>query len=312
MNNLKADLRTSDLDEFREAVGKLLCPFSVIPHAKQYDARLHHRRFGGLSFIQITYDNPIDIDVPPIFPGFLVQVTLRGSFQVRTTGAPHLISAELAQLMPPHVPLKMHCPEGMDVLAININLSEFASACAQGDGDDRLLTKLPETLPLTGPGASLAHYIRFLHTESLRPDAQLGRKRTARHTEQMLYAFLLDLAEKKSWFAVPRQPWYIKRAEEFMEANLNNDIGIADIAVGASISMRALHYGFRKVYGVSPMVWLKQHRLDRVRADLIAANPFETTVTEVALRWGLVHLGRFAAEYRARFGELPSTTLYRR
>jgi AraC-like DNA-binding protein len=34
-------------------------------------------------------------------------------------------------------------------------------------------------------------------------------------------------------------------------------------------------------------------------------------VTAVALRWGFGHLGQFAADYRARFGELPSETLRR-
>ena len=32
------------------------------------------------------------------------------------------------------------------------------------------------------------------------------------------------------------------------------------------------------------------------------------TVTTVAMRFGFVHLGRFAAEYRRMFGEIPSET----
>jgi AraC-like DNA-binding protein len=35
------------------------------------------------------------------------------------------------------------------------------------------------------------------------------------------------------------------------------------------------------------------------------------TVAEVAYRWGFTHLGRFAHDYRSRYGELPSTTLRR-
>jgi hypothetical protein len=31
----------------------------------------------------------------------------------------------------------------------------------------------------------------------------------------------------------------------------------------------------------------------------------------VATRWGITHLGRFACEYRNRFGESPSQTLRR-
>ena len=35
----------------------------------------------------------------------------------------------------------------------------------------------------------------------------------------------------------------------------------------------------------------------------------ELSVSEVAWRWGFAHHGRFAAQYRTRFGETPSQTL---
>ena len=63
----------------------------------------------------------------------------------------------------------------------------------------------------------------------------------------------------------------------------------------------------RDVYGVPPMRFLRNHRLQRVREELLSAR--EAQVSDVALRWGFSHFGRFAAEYRKRFGESPSQTL---
>jgi AraC-like DNA-binding protein len=40
-------------------------------------------------------------------------------------------------------------------------------------------------------------------------------------------------------------------------------------------------------------------------------GPDEASISQVALRYGFRHLGRFAADYRALYGESPSVTLRR-
>ena len=60
---------------------------------------------------------------------------------------------------------------------------------------------------------------------------------------------------------------------------------------------------------MGPIAWLKRLRLDRAHADHEAADPASVTVTEIAAKWGFLHQGKFAAQYRARFGATPSETL---
>ena len=72
------------------------------------------------------------------------------------------------------------------------------------------------------------------------------------------------------------------------------------------IAGRTLLKHFREFHGVSPMRYVRNHRLQRAREDLLGAGAL--AVSEVALHWGFTHLGRFAAEYRRRFGESPSST----
>ncbi|WP_344411955.1 helix-turn-helix transcriptional regulator, partial [Pseudonocardia ailaonensis] len=88
------------------------------------------------------------------------------------------------------------------------------------------------------------------------------------------------------------------------------ELTLADLAAAVGVTARSLQRGFRETLGVSPMAYVRGARLDRVHAELQAAQG-PAAVTGVATRWGFFHLGRFAAQYRERFGELPSDTARR-
>ena len=84
-----------------------------------------------------------------------------------------------------------------------------------------------------------------------------------------------------------------------------------DLAREVHLSVRALHEGFTRDVGAPPMTYLRRVRLHRAHAELESSDPSQTTVRAVATRLGILHLGRFAATYRASFGESPSETLAR-
>lgn len=84
---------------------------------------------------------------------------------------------------------------------------------------------------------------------------------------------------------------------------------VGDLAATAGLSVRALQDGFRRHVGVPPMQYLRQARLTKAHEALLSADPTLTTATAVAHHWGFAHYGRFAAEYRARYGVSPTSTL---
>jgi AraC-like DNA-binding protein len=101
-------------------------------------------------------------------------------------------------------------------------------------------------------------------------------------------------------------------ATAYIEAHLAERLTPAAVAGAAGISLRTLEAAFRYDLRTTPTAFIRSRRLDRARADLLEAEGAQADrVTDVATRWGISHLGRFAAEYRARFGESPSQTLRR-
>ena len=57
------------------------------------------------------------------------------------------------------------------------------------------------------------------------------------------------------------------------------------------------------------MEYVRRVRLHYDRQDLVIASRQQTTVTEIASKWGFAHAGRFAVDYRQRYGESPHVTL---
>ena len=103
-------------------------------------------------------------------------------------------------------------------------------------------------------------------------------------------------------------PRHVRRAIDYMHAHVGEVVTLEDLEKACGVSSRTLQLGFKQFKHSSPMGYLQSLRLEKVHGDLKGARPGQT-VADIALKWGFSHLGRFATEYRARFGELPSATL---
>jgi len=102
-------------------------------------------------------------------------------------------------------------------------------------------------------------------------------------------------------------PRHVRRAIEFMQANIDQPITMPKVAEAAGVSSRALETGFRAFKGTSPAAYLLTLRLRAARQDLIDPECTET-MKAICLKWGFFHFGRFSAVYKATYGEYPSET----
>jgi AraC-like DNA-binding protein len=105
-------------------------------------------------------------------------------------------------------------------------------------------------------------------------------------------------------------PRDIRRAVDYLEAHLDSPLTVADLVAASQVTGRTLFQHFRDFTGISPMRYLRNARLAKVRNALLRAEP-EDSVTVIAMGCGFTHMSRFALEYRQRFGERPSDTLRR-
>ena len=98
-----------------------------------------------------------------------------------------------------------------------------------------------------------------------------------------------------------------QRAVAFIDAHAKEAPSIRQICVDAGVSWRTLNYAFKEYFGVTPKEYLQTVRLHGVRRELQAGDG-EVVIADIANNWGFWHMGQFAADYRLKFGELPSVT----
>ena len=103
----------------------------------------------------------------------------------------------------------------------------------------------------------------------------------------------------------------VARFEEVARANLETATRVADLCRAAGVAPRTLERAVRAVHASTPVELLHALRLAEARQTLLSTCNGAGSVTEVAMRFGFRELGRFAGEYRDRFGESPSETLRR-
>lgn len=102
----------------------------------------------------------------------------------------------------------------------------------------------------------------------------------------------------------------VRDVESHWLARLGHAHRLREACEAARASERTVEAAFRRVLGLSPLRYLRLLRahalfLELRRQDDAAPD----TVQEAEARCGIAHPSRFAARYRAIFGELPSATL---
>lgn len=105
-------------------------------------------------------------------------------------------------------------------------------------------------------------------------------------------------------------PSDLVRVLDWLRCHLSEPIELEKLAQIGGIRPRTLETHFKIFLQTTPLGWVRRTRLARARRELQRSAP-SATVTDVALSNGFNQLGRFAAQYRRVFGELPSTTIQR-
>ncbi len=307
-----------DADEARAFLRTKEFRFDLSPRvAKQLDLRVNGIYLPGVYVGYIQYGSPAEIRTNPAYNKYWLELPIHQEIEFAIAGQCITCGPDRGAVSSPTHDLVIRTKG----TGARLNVAVTAPALTRQLAG--LLGKTPaaplELAPVVdltaGYGRSLAQLIRLAVMDFQRTGWMRWDATAVSMFEQFIMCRLL-LSHPNNYSEALRRreraltPRDLRRALDYMHANLTAPITVADIADASGIAGRTLFQYFRDFRGTTPMRYLREARFEKVRDALRKPQAVER-VAEIATKCGFSHLGRFASEYRGRFGESPSETLRR-
>jgi len=116
-----------------------------------------------------------------------------------------------------------------------------------------------------------------------------------------------DVHENSS--AQRRRELIMRRFFKILEDNSHIPLYISEVCTAIGVAHSTLLLCCKEHLGMAPKRYLMLRRLRLARRELQEATHDETSVAQIAAKYGFWEFGRFAGVYRSVFGERPSDTL---
>jgi AraC-like DNA-binding protein len=330
--NLEQNYGQSNAHEvMRAAIGDYRICSSHFPKGSTNDP-VTERRFcarplsaSNFQLVEIDWQGGFKLEQDPLNARYLIYMVRSGSLEQKIYTPLELLcqrhqeitcSSDIATIICPGQTVESIGSDEGKALLMSIDRGSIDSAVSQ------LLARplkqpviFGSSIDLTNElGPSLEKFIQFLW-ESAATNSTDFSGLVLRKLEKAFLACLIEgLPSNYSDDLLYQQDGalvcHVRKAQAFIESHLHEDIKLGDIAAATSVCSRLLQKAFAHHCGCSPMRFMTQSRLQRIRQELECPTN-DTKIVDVMMHYGFTQGGKFAKEYQQLFGEKPSETLKR-
>ncbi|MDU9391975.1 AraC family transcriptional regulator [Pseudomonas sp. zfem002] len=275
-------------------------------------ASLSHRKFAELDLCRISYGGSVRVTSPALESIYHLQVLLNGNCLWRrgSQSERYLLPGELL-LINPDEPVDLTYSQDCEKFILKVPTRLLDTLC-----DEQRWQR-----PSSGVRFLRNHYrldelegfVSLLAMVCQEAEASDPLPRVQGHYSQILASKLLTLPSTNiRRESLGSHGASLERILDYIERNLKLELPAEVLAEQANMSLRSFYALFDRQLGTTPKQYVLQRKFERLQQCLSDPTCAVRSVTELAMDYGFMHLGRFSEGYRQRFGELPSETFRRR
>ncbi|WP_328502465.1 AraC family transcriptional regulator [Streptomyces sp. NBC_00457] len=325
LSRLTTLVRSGDLEEIREIISQAYSPYELrcLGDPREFSAWYAESGFPGITVSGLSYGSPglyaeTLIRPQPLGTYLLMCEVVRGRVTVSSPGREEAcVGPGETYVLDPYRSFQVHWSPGAQMVTVRLAKETVEQAAADALGLD---APVRARFALGGPvspeaGRTWAGISETVRREVLGDGIARTNPLVAAQLTQTAAGLLVATQRLITPGVDARRTGTVshaavRRAMTLVEEEPDRPHTLADLARRARVSPRALQEAFRRHLETTPLGYLRQVRLERAHQDLMAAaRDGSATVSEIAYRWGFGNLGRFAAQYRQRYGHPPSRTL---
>lgn len=310
-------IRSGDADEASDILSRVYLPVELRPTGSTpLDMHMRTEELSMLTAGYVRFGTDVFIGSDDMAV-YCIDAPLSGVARNRWhDGRMERTTVGMAAVFTPGMPVGLDWSKDCREICVKVSEAQMRTALEQmlGRPVDRRITFARRMNLNTRASSDWFGLVRILAREAGRTDGVLTHRLALDNLQRLLiqgllltqphnYAEELAAAERDAGEAV------LKRAVELMHAYPTTCWDTGGLAHATGVTARALQKAFQRSGQPPPMTYLRRLRLEHAHTEFVDSDPATVTVTDVAGRWGFVHLGRFADQYRRQFGESPSETL---
>ncbi len=308
---------TFEADEAQEIVSNVYCDHKLTPARRGNVDAMHNRaKLSAVALNYMEYGSEVTVEPGYLERFFLFQLPLDGSARICINNDEFNSSSAVSSAINPSEYTRMRWSGDCKKLLVQVKreaLEERLSRLLMQPIDKPILFN-HEIEPKKSPHAKgWWRQVWFLINEldqGLNPwRSQFLLEDLERNLlTSLLFSFSHNYQDQLISRETTAAPKHIKQAEDYIIAHLKEHISIDNLVEVTGVSPRSIYNGFNSFRGTTPLKFIQERRLEKVREDLLKRGSGKS-VTTIATRWGFNQLGRFSVTYKKIYGESPSETL---
>ncbi|OTG85326.1 AraC family transcriptional regulator [Acinetobacter sp. ANC 4558] len=304
---------SDDYQTIKDQISHYLCPHQFdVDRLTTLNTRLNGFSFGNSALYDLKYNAPVAITIDEASQNYLFRITLEGECEVDNAHNQVLQSVGI---------MTVTHPNSKNRIVTNQRCRNIILKLTQQDVETQLFKMLGYTcthpvifnsgLSCTSEGLnSIIETLNYLCHAYY--NIQNWSFISGSFTQYLIELILLKVPNNYSQkLNEQRQlvlPNYMKKAQQYIQNHIQDNIVLADLSVFCGVSSRTIQKGFNQYFQQTPIEYIRDLRVERIHQDLLKSHGNET-VTDILLQYGIQSFGHFSNVYKKRYGCLPSQTL---